>query len=270
MPSPLEITVPQLLRRIGLPQQPVIIDICTDEDFAEDPRIVPGSRRWPFTRIEELIPELANQSVVIICQKGKKLSQGSVALLRSHGVTAENLQGGIVAWRDAGGPLIPTASVPKSNLWVTRFRPKIDRIACPWLIRRFVNANARFLYVSPAEVMDVADRFNATPFDVEGAFWSHRQDHSTFDTMLDEFQLHTDALDRIALVIRAADTDHHELSPQAAGLLAVSVGLSRQYKDDTKQLEAAMPLYDALYRWARDGFDEGHNSQQKSRSKGQK
>jgi hypothetical protein len=151
------------------------------------------------------------------------------------------------------------ASLAASNLWVTRHRPKIDRIACPWLIRRFVDPSARFLFVAPAEVAEVALRFNATPFDIEGCAFSHRGALCSFDTMLDIFGLHTEALDRLALVVRAADTDRHDLSPQAAGLLAISVGLSRQYRDDLEQLEAGMALYDALYRWARDGHDEGHD-----------
>jgi rhodanese-related sulfurtransferase len=259
MASPIEISVSQLLRRIGLPDQPVLIDVCLDDDFAEDPRVIPTALRWPFNRIEELLPELQGKAVVIICQKGKKLSQGVVALLRSHGVKAEALAGGMVAWRNANAPLTPVSALPGNNLWVTRYRPKIDRIACPWLIRRFVDPSARFLFVAPSEVVDVAERFDATPFDIENVFWTHRGDTCTFDTMVEEFQLHSAAMDRLAQVVRAADTDCHELAPQAAGLLAISVGLSRQYKDDTQQLEAGMAIYDALYRWARDGFDEGHD-----------
>ncbi|MBV1926019.1 MAG: sulfurtransferase/chromate resistance protein [Rhodobacteraceae bacterium] len=259
MASPIEISVPQLLRRIGLPDQPVLIDVCQDDDFAEDPRVIPTARRWPFGRIEELLPQLQGKSVVIICRKGKKLSQGAVALLRSHGIKAEALAGGMVAWRQANAPMTPVTALPDSNLWVTRFRPKIDRIACPWLIRRFVDPSARFLFVAPCEVIDVAERFNATPFDVENVFWTHHDDTCTFDKMVEEFQLHSEAIDRLADVIRAADTNNHDLAPQAAGLLAISVGLSRQYKDDTEQLEAGMAIYDAMYRWARDGFDEGHD-----------
>ena len=105
----------------------------------------------------------------------------------------------------------------------------------------------------------VAERFNATPFDIEGVLWSHRGDTCTFDTMLTEWGLQTEALQRLALVIRAADTDRHDLSPQAAGLLAISVGLSRQFRDDLAQLAVGLTLYDALYRWARDGHDETHD-----------
>lgn len=264
MAAPNEITVPQLLRLIGTPECPVIVDISIDPDFADDPFLIPSASRHPHTDIPGLIKKLDGRRSVVTCQQGIKLSQGLTALLRAQGLKSEFLQGGNYGWRDhEGAPRVPAAAIPARvegrSLWVTRHRPKIDRIACPWLIRRFVDADAQFLFVSPAEVMGVADRFGATPFDVEDVFWSHRGDRCTFDTMLDEFGLHTPALDRLAEVIRAADTNTHDKSPQAAGLLAVSVGLSRQYKDDLAQLEAGMPLYDALYRWARDGASETHD-----------
>jgi hypothetical protein len=169
-----------------------------------------------------------------------------------------------VAWREAGGPLVPASAIPARSpeghtLWVTRHRPKIDRIACPWLIRRFVDSAARFLFVAPSEVPAVAERFGATPFDIDNVFWSHRGERCTFDTMIEEFGLETEALQRLAAIVRAADTDRHELAPQAAGLLAASLGLSRMYRDDLEQLEAGMLLYDAFYRWSRDAADEGHD-----------
>ena len=264
MPAPNEITPQQLLRLIGTPECPVIVDISIDPDFADDPFLIPGSFRHPHTDIPGLISRLQGKACVVTCQKGIKLSQGLVAWLRSEGIAAEYLSGGMYGWRDTrDAPRIPAAALPDpvdgSTLWVTRHRPKIDRIACPWLIRRFVDPGARFLFVSPAEVAGVADRYGAIPFDIEGVFWSHRGQDCTFDTMLSEFTLQTEALLRLAQVVRGADTNRHDLTPQSAGLLALSVGLSRQYRDDTAQLGAGMMLYDALYRWARDGFDEGHD-----------
>ncbi len=264
MPSPTQITVAQLNRLIGTPNCPVIIDVCIDEDFEADPRLIPGARRHPFTKIAELLPELQGKKVIVICQKGLKLSQGAAAILRAEGIDAENLEGGNFAWRDAGAPLIPATIIPQPNqqsqtVWVTRHRPKIDRIACPWLIRRFVDAQARFLFVAPSQVQAVAEKFNASPFDVEDVFWSHRGDQCTFDTMVREFKLETEPLLRMAEIIRAADTNRHEMAPEAAGLLAFSLGLSRMYRDDIEQLEAGFSLYDALYRWARDATDETHD-----------
>ena len=144
-------------------------------------------------------------------------------------------------------------------MWVTRARPKIDRIACPWLIRRFVDPTAVFLFVPPSDVVEVAERFGGAPFDIEEVFWSHRGDTCTFDTMVEEFGLRTPALLRLAAMVRGADTARLELSPEAPGLLAASLGLSRMYADDLEQLEAGMLLYDALYRWSRDATDETHN-----------
>ena len=135
----------------------------------------------------------------------------------------------------------------------------MDRVACPWLIRRFVDPAAVFLFVAPSEVSAVAERFGAAPFDVEGVEWSHRGGLCTFDTMLREWGLETEALARLAAIVRGADTARFDLAPQAAGLLAASLGLSRMHRDDLRQLEAGMALYDAFYRWCRDATEETHN-----------
>lgn len=272
MPSPTQITVSQLSRLLGTPKAPTVIDVCIDDDFNEDPRLIPTAIRHSFTDIEALVEKLDLKHVVVVCQKGLKLSQGAAALLRSRGVGAESLEGGNFAWRDAGQLLIPVAKIPElnkvsqnllgnraSSLWVTRARPKIDRIACPWLIRRFIDPSARFLFVGPSEVKSVAEKFNAIPFDVDGVFWSHRKQQCTFDTMIEELALDTDDLKKLAVIIRGADTNHLEASPQAAGLLAMSLGLSRMYSDDLEQLEAGLIFYDALFRWVRDASHEQHN-----------
>lgn len=253
-----EISPANLMRLIGTPDCPTLIDVCIDEDFADDAYLIPTAFRHPHTDIEGIRSRIRGNRAIIICQKGKKLSHGTASALRAKGITAEVLQGGNYAWREAELPRIPAANIP-GLVWVTRHRPKIDRIACPWLIRRFVDPDAAFLFVPPNEVEGVADHFNATPFDIENTFFSHRDDTCTFDTMITEFGLSHPALDTVATIVRGADTNRHDLAPQAAGLLAVSVGLSRMYKDDHAQLEAGLALYDALYRWARDGQDEGHD-----------
>lgn len=260
MAAPSEITPAQLLRLLGTPNAPCIVDVCTPEDFAEDPYLIPTALRHHHDRIDTLIDRLAGRHAVVVCQKGLKLSQGVTAWLRSAGAQAEYLQGGMHGWRAHPDALrIPAAATTSTSLWVTRHRPKIDRIACPWLIRRFVDPDARFLFVAPDQVLAVAERFDAQPFDIEGVPFSHDGPLCTFDTMLRHFELHSPALDTMARIIRAADTNTHDLAPQAAGLLAISVGLSRQYRDDQDQLTAGLALYDALYRWARDGQDEGHD-----------
>lgn len=265
MPAFNEITPQQLLRLIGLPDSPAIIDLRTDEDFNDDPRLVPGAVRWSFRDVPGLTAYLGARSraAVLYCQKGRKIAHGTATQLRASGISAEILQGGQFGWRDAQMPMVrsPEAVLDTAgpSRWVTRHRPKIDRIACPWLIRRFIDPHAEFLFVPPGDVMDVAEKFDAVPFDVEGVTFSHRAERCTFDTLLEDFGLTSGPLERLATVVRAADTNRHDLAPQAAGLLALSVGLSRQYRDDHEQLAAGMPLYDALYRWARDGADEGHD-----------
>lgn len=161
-------------------------------------------------------------------------------------------------------PVVPHASIPPKNVheqtvWVTRLRPKIDRIACPWLIRRFVDPKAQFLFVSASAVEAVAEKFNGVAFDIEGAFWSHRDDHCTFDTMIEEFGLQTNALEHLATIVRAADTNRLDLAPESHGLLAASLGLSRMYSNDLEQLDAGIQLYDAFYRWCRDATKETHD-----------
>jgi rhodanese-related sulfurtransferase len=264
MPSPTEITVSQLSRRIGLADAPRIVDVRTDEDYAADPRLIPGAVRRDFRQAAEWGPRLAGRAVVITCQKGLKLSQGAAALLRHEGLAAETLEGGHLAWREAGQLLIDPAKLPARDeagrtRWVTRARPKVDRIACPWLIRRFVDPEAVFLFVAPSEVLPVAERFGAAPFDVEGVLFTHRGDRCSFDTMLEELGLESDPLAHLATIVRGADTGRPDLAPECAGLLAASLGLSRIHKDDLAQLEAGLALYDAFYRWCRDAKEETHN-----------
>jgi len=223
--SPIQITVNQLSRLVGTPSAPTIIDVRIDEDFNDDPHLIPGALRHPFTHIAALAPMLRNKSAVVYCQKGFKISEGAAAILRSHGVKAEVLEGGQFGWRDAGQLMVQAHQIPERNsegqsVWVTRLRPKIDRIACPWLIRRFVDPKAQFLFVGASEVLAVAEKFNATPFDIEDVYWSPRDEQCSFDTMLNEFGLNNDALE---------------------------------------QLDAGMLLYDAMYRWARDATGERHD-----------
>ena len=254
----------KLSRLIGTPNAPALIDIRTDEEFAADPHLVPGARRRAYLDVQDWASSLSGQSVVVICQSGQKLSEGTAAWLRHGKVAAEILEGGQVGWRQADLPTIPANKIPKRDerghtVWVTRARPKIDRIACPWLIRRFVDPAAVFLFVSSPEVESVAERFTATPFDIENVYWSHRGELCTFDVMVKEFALSTPPLERLATMVRAADTARPEMSPEAPGLLAASLGLSRMYDDDLEQLNAGMPFYDAFYRWCRDATKETHN-----------
>lgn len=147
-----------------------------------------------------------------------------------------------------------------SRVWVTRERPKIDRIACPWLIHRFIDPLAEFVYVPASEVLAYAEQHGATPYDVPGVVFTHRGEACTFDAILEDFELHDEALRDLATIVRGADTARLELSPQSAGLLAISLGLSRLYPDDHEMLAHAMTVYDALYAWLKGARDERHNA----------
>lgn len=268
MPAPDAISCDQLARLLGTPKSPILLDVRCDAVRAKDARLVPGARMLDEPDLApgplSAIARDLTDPVVVICAEGHRLSQGTAAWLRHEGVQAEYLLGGQAAWTASGLPLIDPGKITARDglgrsIWVTRSRPKIDRIACPWLIRRFIDPQAVFLFVAPAEVDGVAERFGAAPYDIEGAFWSHRDDLCTFDVLLAEFGLSSPALDRLALIVRGADTARLDLAPECAGLLAASLGLSRMYSDDLAQLDAGMALYDAFYRWARDAVDEQHN-----------
>jgi len=142
--------------------------------------------------------------------------------------------------------------------WITRERPKIDRIACPWLIRRFVDAEAQFIYVPKEQVLEQAAKTGAIPYDIPGAEYTHYGGQCTFDYILKKHGLTDPALLQLAIIVRGADTDRFELAPQAAGLWAISAGLSQNYQNDLEQLEAGMKVYDALYSWARYAQQERH------------
>jgi rhodanese-related sulfurtransferase len=263
MPSPTSISAGKLSRLIGLPKCPQLIDVRTDEDFALDPRLIPGATRSNWQTASEWTRSVTGDAIVY-CQQGLKLSEGVAAWLRHSGSSASNLEGGFEVWIAAGEPVISTSKLPARDaqgrtVWVTRSRPKIDRIACPWLIRRFVDPRAVFLYVAPSEVKMVGERFGAAPFDIEDTFWSHRGPKCTFDVMVEEFGLTIEPMQRLAAIVRSADTATLENVAEAGGLLAISLGLSRMYANDLEQLEAGMVIYDALYRWCRDATDETHN-----------
>ncbi len=255
----------KLARLIGMPHSPALIDVRMDHDYEADPRLIPSAVRRSHENVADWSRDFAGRSAIVICNRGQKLSEGVSGWLRNAGAaSAESLAGGHVAWAESGLPLVPQSKLPARDpqgrtVWVTRARPKVDRIACPWLIRRFVDPAAVFLFVAPAEVAAVAEIFEGAAFDIEGAFWSHRGETCTFDTMIEEWGLATPAMKRLATIVRGADTARPDISPEAAGLLAASLGLSRMFPDDLAQLEAGMMLYDALYRWCRDATDETHN-----------
>lgn len=266
MPAINAIAADKLIRLIGTPHCPAIIDIRSDAEFAADPRLIPGAVRRAFTATGDWAAEFAGTGAVVVGD-GDTASHGVAAWLRHNGADADALENGVPGWVAAGHPMVDQAAVPPRDqagrtLWVTRARPKVDRIACPWLIRRFVDPAALFLFVPAPEVPGVAARMGATPFDIEGegVRWTHRGALCTFDVMVEAFGLGAiEGLARLATIVRGADTARLDIAPEAAGLLAISLGLSRMHSDDLVQLEAGMAVYDALYRWSRDATGETHD-----------
>src|SRR5262245_47313746 len=212
------ISIDKLVRLIGTLKCPTLIDVRAHDRFVPVPHLIPSSCHLTFEKQEVWSEIPGSHPAVVICQEGASPSQGVAAWLRDKGVPAEVLEGGFQAWRQAELPLVPISKLPPVDgqgrtVWVTRARPKIDRIACPWLIRRFVDPRSVFLFVPPSDVVAVAEHFGGAPFDIEDVFWSHRGDTCTFDTMVEEFGLKTPPLLHLATMVRGADTARPELSP---------------------------------------------------------
>jgi rhodanese-related sulfurtransferase len=251
---------------LGTEAAPAIYyDVRRKTAYDETKRILPTARWREYTAAAEWAKTLpAAARVVLYCEHGHHASQLAAAVLRQRGIAAQVLQGGFEGWIGAGGPTIVKDALPgrvetAPSRWVTRIRPKIDRIACPWLIRRFIDAEAQFYFVEPAWVAEVADELSAIPYDVEGVEISHEGELCTFDTLLRRFGLEDAALHDLALIVRGADTARFDLALQAAGLLAISLGMSvLAGGDDVRALERGFPVYDALYAWRRHAAEEIH------------
>ena len=256
-------TAAALALQLATNAAPLLIDVRKNEAFAAAGDTLPGALRRDPLQVDTWATTLpAAATVLVYCVHGHEVSQNTVKALRQRGIHATFLQGGIEAWRAAGNPVTAKAA-GSATRWVTRERPKIDRIACPWLVRRFVDAQAAFLYVPTSQVRVVAHAQSATPFDVNAdvadTLFTHQGDQCSFDAFIHLFHLSADtALAKLASIVRGADTDRLDLAPQAAGLLAVSLGMSRRIPNDLAMLEAMLPVYDALYAWCRDAVDESH------------
>jgi rhodanese-related sulfurtransferase len=245
--------------RRGSAAAPLLFDVRLTPTFADADRMISGARRRAPEQIESWCGAIdRDRPVVVYCVHGHEVSQNAAQRLRDAGIDASYLEGGIEAWADAGLPLRAKTG-PSSPRWVTRERPKIDRIACPWLIRRFIDPEAQFLYVPTERVFKAAREQDATAYDIPGAEpFSHDGEKCSFDAFLKVYELRDPALDALALIVRGADTDRLALSPQAPGLLAITLGLSVNFPDDQAMLEQGMTIYDALYTWCRSLQGETH------------
>lgn len=262
------ISLSQFAKLHGTAQAPLLVDVRRQTAFDKAPCLIAGATWRDPATVDEWARYLPrHRRIVVYCVHGHEISKNTAAALNAEGFNATYLEGGIEAWTEAHGPTVQrTALIPsaanKPTRWITRERPKVDRIACPWLIRRFIDPLAEFLYVPADQVMRQAEEASAVPYDVPGVTFTHRGEHCSFDAFVDDFALHHPALDQLALIVRGADTDRLDLAPQSAGLLAASLGLSANLRDDHEMLATGMTLYDALYSWCRQdqaGTSERHN-----------
>ena len=248
-----------LYARLGSVAAPIIVDVRPDIDFASAETLVADAFHRAPDAVEEWRTDLpSGRQVVTYCMHGREVSQGVAAALRLMGVEANFMEGGIAEWTAHGLPTHRNIGSSPGK-WVTRERPKIDRIACPWLIRRFIDPNAEFIYVPKDQVLAVARKTGATPYDIDGVEFTHEGERCSFDTILRIYEIRDAALDHLATIVRGADTSRHDLSPQCSGLFAISLGLSANFPDDHEMLAHGMVMYDALYTWCRSLQAETHN-----------
>jgi rhodanese-related sulfurtransferase len=245
-----------LKQRRGDVVPPQIIDVRRTASFDADPRIIAGAIRRQPEAIANWAPVLEPwRPVVVYCVHGEEVSQAVSADLAARGFEARYLDHGLAGWLAAGGAVAPWRQPTR---WVTRERPKIDRIACPWLIRRFVDADAQVFFVPNAEVRGFAAANAAEPFDIPDVRLTHVGERCSFDAFIDAYGLDDPALAEVATIVRGADTGALALAPEAAGLLGVSLGLSAMIDDDHALLRWGMMIYDALYARARAVAGETH------------
>jgi rhodanese-related sulfurtransferase len=256
-----------LWNALATPSAAQLVDVRRRDAFEQSPQLLPGAIWRDAGKAQAWSADFDRaRPIVAVCKAGHEMSQTAVAQLRADGFKARVLDGGYQAWVAAGLPTVAKAEfdriAPKRpSLWVTRRRPKIDRIACPWLICRFLDPHARILFVDPDQVVNVARESGAVPFDIKDVELSHDGQRCTFDTMLKLFGLEGEpSLARLALIVRGADTARPDIAPEAAGLHAVSLGLSALAGDDDHGLlQHGFVIYDALFGWLRFAADERHN-----------
>jgi rhodanese-related sulfurtransferase len=253
------LSVEDLIKLLAAPNPPILIDVRRQQTFLEAGTMMAGALRRDPAGVADWAGSLPRASrFVVYCVHGHEVSQGAASAIESRGLQAHYLAGGLEAWIVAGGALDRKPRL-SSTRWVTRERPKIDRIACPWLIARFIDPGAEFHYAPPQRVLADAESLQATPYDVPDVPFTHEGDRCSFDALLRHYRLTEPALTALATIVRGADTGQLDLAPQSAGLLALSLGLSRIFRDDHEMLGHGMTVYDALHAWCQDGMDETHS-----------
>ena len=248
-----------LYAQLGSEAAPIIVDVRRDADFVGADTLLADAFHCSPDDVGTWRANLpSGRQVVAYCVHGQQVSQAVTAALRNMGVEANFLEGGIADWAKQGLPTRRNIGASPSK-WVTREHPKIDRIACPWLIRRFIDPNADFIYVPKDQVLAVAQQTGGIPYDIDGVEFTHEGERCSFDTILRIYEIKDPALDQLATIVRGADTSRHDLSPQCGGLFAISLGLSANFPDDHEMLKHGMVIYDAPYTCCRSLQAETHN-----------
>ena len=244
---------------VGTASAPIVVDVRSPADLSAIDRIIPGAIHRSSGDVQDWWRELPTSSNVVVCDlSGGEFSWNVADKLKQFGTYAGYLVDGFVGWYERG---LPTRRVVAntSDKWVTRERPKIDRIACPWLIRQFINPLSEFIYVPADRVQTTAEKTGATPYDIKGVPFGHKGERCSFDAILDIYDIKIPPLDRLATIVRGSDTSRPDLARECDGLSAISHGLSANFSDDHEMLEYGMVIYDALFSWCRSRQAEVNN-----------
>jgi rhodanese-related sulfurtransferase len=257
MAKPSSISPTELYLQLGTARAPTVIDIRPDGGPDPDRKLIVSARPLPASPEEWNADLGSGQHLVVYDSEGGEASEGVAQALSEFGKDARYLGGGLAAWIAQGLPTRRQLDTGTKK-WITRERPKIDRIACPWLIRRFIDPEADFIYVPADRVLDQAKTLGAIPYDIPDVEFSHEGERCSFDTFLRIYDIADPPLQQLALIVRGADTSRHNLAPQCGGLFAISLGLSANFADDHEMLDHGMVIYDALYTWCRNLQAETH------------
>jgi rhodanese-related sulfurtransferase len=244
--SSASISPQELYSRIATGAAPVVLDVRRGDAFVADESLIVGALRRPPDEVDVWSKDIPFQRPVIVyCSHGKDVSQGACESLCRAGLQAFYLEGRIAAWKPDALPVRRKARAHSEQQWVTHEHPEADRIACPWLISRFINPLAEFLYVPASEVSAFAKSAGATPYDIKNVEFGHHGERCSFDAIVVFYDIHDAALDHLATIMRRADTSRSDLSPVCDGLLAISYGLSGNFPDDTQALQPSIRIASA-------------------------
>ena len=257
--TPRGTTYAQLEAELSSRSAPLLVDVRRRGVYLQAADRARCALRRDPEALADWAPALpASASIVVYCVHGGDVSRAVASELSRRGLNARYLEGGLErGWKAAGGAL-ESKPIGASSRWITRERPKVDRIACPWFVRRFLDPDAEFAFVPADRVRQSAAATGAVPFDVPEVALTHVGDRCSFDAFLARYRIQDPALDRLARIVRGADTDALHFAPEAAGLLAVSMGLSATIDDDHEMLAVGMRVYDALLAWCRQEVPESH------------